>query len=30
VVNGKLVFQAGTTVCAALLIAAIAAGMVGR
>jgi ech hydrogenase subunit A len=30
VVNGKLVFRAGTTVCAALLIAAIAAGMVGR
>jgi ech hydrogenase subunit A len=30
VVNGQLVFRAGTTICAALLIAAIAAGMVGR
>jgi ech hydrogenase subunit A len=30
VVNGQLVFRSGTTVCAALLIAAIAAGMVGR
>jgi ech hydrogenase subunit A len=30
VVNGQLVFRAGTTTCAVLLIAAIAAGMVGR
>jgi ech hydrogenase subunit A len=30
VVNGQLVFRAGTTICAALLIAALAAGMVGR